>query len=124
MFQHAPFIFFLVIFSRLNTQCCSSTIYIYEVNDALLVMFFLIFYFNQELAEPSIRDAFGLCVQQGANRVIVSPFFLFPGRHWHRVIHCCFLPRLDYPFIYSSYSFTCHTNKHSTIFLFERIFLH
>uniref|UniRef100_A0A6M2E9S5 Uncharacterized protein n=1 Tax=Populus davidiana TaxID=266767 RepID=A0A6M2E9S5_9ROSI len=41
---------------------------------------------HMELAEPSIRDAFGLCVQQGANRVIVSPFFLFPGRHWHRDI--------------------------------------
>ncbi|KAF2302384.1 hypothetical protein GH714_035892 [Hevea brasiliensis] len=39
-----------------------------------------------ELAEPSIRDAFGLCVHQGANRVIVSPFFLFPGRHWHQDI--------------------------------------
>ncbi|KAL7252895.1 hypothetical protein ACSBR1_007450 [Camellia fascicularis] len=38
------------------------------------------------LAEPSIRDAFGLCVQQGANSVIVSPFFLFPGRHWHQDI--------------------------------------
>ncbi|XP_059669950.1 sirohydrochlorin ferrochelatase, chloroplastic [Cornus florida] len=41
---------------------------------------------HMELAEPSISDAFGLCVQQGANRVIVSPFFLFPGRHWHRDI--------------------------------------
>ncbi|KAJ6427429.1 hypothetical protein OIU84_022931 [Salix udensis] len=41
---------------------------------------------HMELDEPSIRDAFGLCVQQGANRVIVSPFFLFPGRHWHRDI--------------------------------------
>ncbi|THG02687.1 hypothetical protein TEA_003046 [Camellia sinensis var. sinensis] len=41
---------------------------------------------HMELAEPSIRDAFGLCVQQGANRVIVSPFFLFPGRHWHQDI--------------------------------------
>ncbi|XP_022750566.1 sirohydrochlorin ferrochelatase, chloroplastic-like [Durio zibethinus] len=39
-----------------------------------------------ELAEPSIRDAFGLCVQQGAVRVIVSPFFLFPGRHWYQDI--------------------------------------
>lgn len=37
---------------------------------------------HMELAEPSIKDAFGSCVQQGANRVIVSPFFLFPGRHW------------------------------------------
>ncbi|KDP45322.1 hypothetical protein JCGZ_09571 [Jatropha curcas] len=41
---------------------------------------------HMELAEPSIKDAFGLCVQQGANRVIVSPFFLFPGRHWHQDI--------------------------------------
>ncbi|KAK2968370.1 hypothetical protein RJ640_027982 [Escallonia rubra] len=41
---------------------------------------------HMELAEPSIRDAFGSCVQQGAIRVIVSPFFLFPGRHWHQDI--------------------------------------
>ncbi|OMO59231.1 Cobalamin (vitamin B12) biosynthesis CbiX [Corchorus capsularis] len=41
---------------------------------------------HMELAEPSIKDAFGLCVQQGANRVIVSPFFLFPGRHWYQDI--------------------------------------
>ncbi|KAJ4840323.1 hypothetical protein Tsubulata_050048 [Turnera subulata] len=39
---------------------------------------------HTELAEPSIRDAFGACVRQGAIRVIVSPFFLFPGRHWHQ----------------------------------------
>ncbi|XP_030934493.1 sirohydrochlorin ferrochelatase, chloroplastic-like, partial [Quercus lobata] len=38
------------------------------------------------LAEPSIRDAFVSCIQQGADRVIVSPFFLFPGRHWHQDI--------------------------------------
>lgn len=41
---------------------------------------------HMELAEPSIRDAFKLCVQQGATRIIVSPFFLFPGRHWHQDI--------------------------------------
>ncbi|KAK1438823.1 hypothetical protein QVD17_04634 [Tagetes erecta] len=41
---------------------------------------------HMELAEPSIRDAFHSCVQQGASRVIVSPFFLFPGRHWHQDI--------------------------------------
>ncbi|XP_042408250.1 sirohydrochlorin ferrochelatase, chloroplastic-like isoform X2 [Zingiber officinale] len=39
-------------------------------------------YLLSELAEPSISDAFKLCVQKGATRVIVSPFFLFPGRHW------------------------------------------
>ncbi|XP_023645452.1 sirohydrochlorin ferrochelatase, chloroplastic [Capsella rubella] len=41
---------------------------------------------HMELAEPSIKDAFSLCVQQGAKRVVVSPFFLFPGRHWHKDI--------------------------------------
>ncbi|XP_021890342.1 sirohydrochlorin ferrochelatase, chloroplastic-like [Carica papaya] len=41
---------------------------------------------HMELAEPSITDAFGSCVQQGANGVIVSAFFLFPGRHWHQDI--------------------------------------
>ncbi|KAM0058121.1 putative sirohydrochlorin cobaltochelatase CbiX [Helianthus debilis subsp. tardiflorus] len=37
------------------------------------------------LAEPSIRDALCSCVEKGADRVIVSPFFLFLGRHWHQV---------------------------------------
>ncbi|GER47973.1 sirohydrochlorin ferrochelatase [Striga asiatica] len=41
---------------------------------------------HMELAEPSIKDAFNSCVQKGAKRVIVSPFFLFPGRHWHQDI--------------------------------------
>ncbi|XP_062106910.1 sirohydrochlorin ferrochelatase, chloroplastic isoform X2 [Humulus lupulus] len=41
---------------------------------------------HMELAEPSIRDSFCKCVQQGAIRVIVSPFFLLPGRHWHQDI--------------------------------------
>ena len=37
---------------------------------------------HMELAEPSIMTAFGRCVARGAERVIVSPFFLLPGRHW------------------------------------------
>ncbi|XP_038890886.1 sirohydrochlorin ferrochelatase, chloroplastic isoform X2 [Benincasa hispida] len=41
---------------------------------------------HMELAEPSIRDSFALCVEQGAKRIIVSPFFLFPGRHWQQDI--------------------------------------
>ncbi|CAA0820180.1 sirohydrochlorin ferrochelatase B [Striga hermonthica] len=41
---------------------------------------------HMELAEPSIQDAFNSCVRKGAKRVIVSPFFLFPGRHWHQDI--------------------------------------
>ncbi|XP_010530523.1 PREDICTED: sirohydrochlorin ferrochelatase, chloroplastic-like isoform X1 [Tarenaya hassleriana] len=41
---------------------------------------------HMELAEPSIKDAFSICVQKGAKRVVVSPFFLFPGRHWQQDI--------------------------------------
>ncbi|KAK9119773.1 hypothetical protein Scep_017866 [Stephania cephalantha] len=41
---------------------------------------------HMELAEPSIKHAFDSCVRQGANRIIISPYFLFPGRHWHQDI--------------------------------------
>ncbi|XP_062218875.1 sirohydrochlorin ferrochelatase, chloroplastic-like isoform X2 [Phragmites australis] len=41
---------------------------------------------HMELAEPTIKDAFGKCVQQGASRVIVCPYFLSPGRHWKQDI--------------------------------------
>jgi sirohydrochlorin ferrochelatase len=37
---------------------------------------------HMELAEPSIATAFDRCVQRGAGRVIVCPYFLLPGRHW------------------------------------------
>ena len=37
---------------------------------------------HMELAEPSIATAFDRCVQRGARRVIVFPYFLSPGRHW------------------------------------------
>ena len=37
---------------------------------------------HMELAEPSIRTAFGRCVERGARRVVVMPYFLSPGRHW------------------------------------------
>lgn len=36
---------------------------------------------HMELAEPTIADAFNRCVQQGARRVIVFPYFLGPGNH-------------------------------------------
>ncbi|CAL1358069.1 unnamed protein product [Linum trigynum] len=39
---------------------------------------------HMELADPLIKDAFDICVQQGAKHVVVNPFFLFPGRHWHQ----------------------------------------
>jgi len=38
---------------------------------------------HMELAEPSIAAAFARCVERGAKRVIVFPYFLSPGRHWH-----------------------------------------
>jgi sirohydrochlorin ferrochelatase len=37
---------------------------------------------HMELAEPSICTAFNRCMQRGAERVIVFPYFLSPGRHW------------------------------------------
>ena len=35
-----------------------------------------------ELAEPTIDDAFRRCVGQGAELIVVHPYFLSPGRHW------------------------------------------
>ena len=37
---------------------------------------------HMEMAEPSIATAYAKCVQRGAQRVIVAPFFLGPGKHW------------------------------------------
>jgi sirohydrochlorin ferrochelatase len=36
---------------------------------------------HMELTEPTIRTAFDRCVAAGAHRIIVSLFFLSPGRH-------------------------------------------
>ena len=41
---------------------------------------------HMELAEPSIAAAFDRCVQRGAERVVVMPYFLLPGRHWDQDI--------------------------------------
>lgn len=41
---------------------------------------------HMELAEPSIATAFDRCVQRGAHLVVVSPYFLLPGRHWDQDI--------------------------------------
>lgn len=41
---------------------------------------------HMELAEPTIRQAFDRCVELGARRVVVCPYFLLPGRHWHQDI--------------------------------------
>ena len=37
---------------------------------------------HMELAEPSIATAYARCVERGAKRVVVCPFFLGPGKHW------------------------------------------
>lgn len=37
---------------------------------------------HMELAQPDIATAFRQCVQRGARRIIVFPYFLSPGRHW------------------------------------------
>ncbi|MDG2129949.1 MAG: CbiX/SirB N-terminal domain-containing protein [Fuerstiella sp.] len=37
---------------------------------------------HMELAQPDIKTAFRICVEQGAERVVVFPYFLSPGRHW------------------------------------------
>jgi sirohydrochlorin ferrochelatase len=41
---------------------------------------------HMELAEPSIAAAFSRCVERGATRIIVVPYFLGPGKHWDQDI--------------------------------------
>jgi sirohydrochlorin ferrochelatase len=41
---------------------------------------------HMELAEPSIETAFERCVARGVEQVVVMPYFLLPGRHWHEDI--------------------------------------
>jgi sirohydrochlorin ferrochelatase len=36
---------------------------------------------KQELAEPTIAQAFAAAVKAGATQVVVHPYFLSPGRH-------------------------------------------
>jgi hypothetical protein len=40
---------------------------------------------EQELANPTIKEAFAKVIENGATRVIISPYFLSPGRHWDKV---------------------------------------
>lgn len=37
---------------------------------------------HMEIAEPSIASAYARCVERGAERIVVCPFFLGPGKHW------------------------------------------
>lgn len=41
---------------------------------------------HMELAEPSIATAFTRCVERGATTVVISPYFLLPGKHWDKDI--------------------------------------
>lgn len=41
---------------------------------------------HMELAEPSIESAIRRCVERGAKRVAVVPYFLSPGKHWEKDI--------------------------------------
>lgn len=34
-----------------------------------------------QMARPTLDDAVGDCVRAGADRIVVLPFFLFPGAH-------------------------------------------
>jgi sirohydrochlorin ferrochelatase len=37
---------------------------------------------HMEISEPSIGTAYANCVKRGAQRVVVCPYFLGPGKHW------------------------------------------
>lgn len=41
---------------------------------------------HMEFATPTVADAVTLAVTAGARRVLVMPYFLFPGQHWERDI--------------------------------------
>jgi len=41
---------------------------------------------HMELAEPTVAEAVDRAVAAGARRVMVMPYFLFPGTHWERDI--------------------------------------
>lgn len=36
---------------------------------------------HMEIAEPTLAQAYARCVERGAKRVVVVPYFLAPGRH-------------------------------------------
>ena len=41
---------------------------------------------HMELAEPTVDAAIDAVITTGARRVLVMPYFLFPGNHWERDI--------------------------------------
>lgn len=53
---------------------------------------------HMELALPDIATAFNRCVARGAERVVVFPYFLSPGRHWSEDIpHLVSAAAQDHP---------------------------
>lgn len=36
---------------------------------------------HMELSPPTLEDAFRRCVERGATRIVIHPYFLAPGRH-------------------------------------------
>lgn len=43
--------------------------------------FDIVTYSHMELAEPTIKQAFKHCIDNGATDIVVHPYFLSPGRH-------------------------------------------
>jgi len=41
---------------------------------------------HMELAQPDLAAAYDKCVRHGAKYIVVHPYFLAPGRHWHEHI--------------------------------------
>ena len=41
---------------------------------------------HMELAQPDLAAAYVKCISHGAKYIIVQPYFLAPGRHWHEDI--------------------------------------
>jgi sirohydrochlorin ferrochelatase len=41
----------------------------------------IVHYAHMELEQPTIQEGFDACVAEGAQEIIVQPYFLGPGRH-------------------------------------------
>lgn len=58
---------------------------------------------HMDLAEPSIKTAYGRCVDRGAKLVIIHPYFLLPGRHCYEDVPslatAAFEQHPDVPFV-------------------------
>ena len=57
-----------------------------RVRESCKSEFDIVRYAHMEIAEPTISQAFDACVADGADEVIVHPYFLSPGRHSMRDI--------------------------------------